>query len=348
VLATLARLAIAPLVGTAVPFITYFIATILLAWYKGFWPAAISLPLSSALGLHYFLRAGAVGILTYNKSINVSIAGFIVSSLAASFVIDVQRRISERARAAELAAELSATKLLQSNNELRRVNQDLELFAYSASHDLREPLRTIALSAQILQKSAIQQPAGLNFVEQILTASRRMESLLSDILDYTSNAGAPETPAAPIDSGRVLREVLEGLKGSIQESGAEITAGELPEIAVQENRLALVFQNLISNAIKYRAAEPPRIRVDAHVSHGCWVFSVTDNGIGIDEKFSEQIFGLFKRLHTQSAYQGSGMGLAICRRVIEQYGGRIWLERSEPGQGSTFCFSLPLPPRPGA
>jgi light-regulated signal transduction histidine kinase (bacteriophytochrome) len=149
-------------------------------------------------------------------------------------------------------------------------------------------------------------------------------------------------PIPTIDTQRVLREVLERLNGSITASEASVTSNELPLIAMHESQLAQVLQNLISNAIKYRSIEPPRIRVEASARNHFWEFSVSDNGIGIDPVFREHIFGLFKRLHSQVEYQGSGMGLAICQRIVEQYGGNIWLARAEPGQGSTFCFSIPI------
>ena len=141
-----------------------------------------------------------------------------------------------------------------------------------------------------------------------------------------------------------LGDVLEGLQGLIQETGASITAEELPSVTIHESRLAQVFQNLIGNAIKYRGKEVPRIHIAAAKGDGWCVFSVTDNGIGIEPEYAERIFGLFKRLHGRDEYPGSGIGLAICQRVVEQYGGRVWLDQSAPGRGSTFCFSLPLCP----
>jgi light-regulated signal transduction histidine kinase (bacteriophytochrome) len=138
----------------------------------------------------------------------------------------------------------------------------------------------------------------------------------------------------------VLADVLEGLRAPIRESRAIVDTDGLPMIAMHESRLAQVFQNLISNAIKYRGQEHPHIRVTAGLRDGWWVISVTDNGIGIEPQFSEQIFGLFKRLHGQERYPGTGIGLAVCRRIIEHYSGRVWLEESKPDKGSTFCFTV--------
>jgi PAS domain S-box-containing protein len=235
------------------------------------------------------------------------------------------------------------TELKRSNEELRRVNQDLEVFAYSASHDLQEPLRTIALSAQLLERRSggSLHEKDATFLTNILSAARRMSNLIQDLLAYTRATKSEEGPTPVVDAGRLLAGVLENLRGPIEEAGAVVTAEELPAVAIHESRLAQLFQNLISNAIKYHGEEAPRVHVAAEEREGWNVFSVVDNGIGIEPQFADQIFGLFKRLHSRDQYPGSGIGLAICQRVVEQYGGRIWLEQSAPGRGSTFCFAIP-------
>jgi light-regulated signal transduction histidine kinase (bacteriophytochrome) len=171
--------------------------------------------------------------------------------------------------------------------------------------------------------------------------AQRMENLIRDILAYATATKYAEGPPPSVDSGKVLATVLETLKGPIQQAGATITSGPLPVVSVHESRLAQLFQNLIGNAIKYGDKQLPRVHVSAVERDGWSVFSVADNGIGIDRKFADYIFGLFKRLHNRQEYPGSGIGLAICQRIVEQYGGRIWLENSTPGVGSTFCFSFP-------
>ena len=234
-------------------------------------------------------------------------------------------------------------ELKRSNEELRRVNRDLEVFAYSAGHDLQEPLRTIAITSQLLERSlgAQLEAHDAAFLHDISAASRRMNILIGDLLAYTNARKHDEGAAPVVDSGRVLAGVLESLRVPIQESGAQVTTGDLPSVAIHEGHLSQLFQNLVGNALKYRGTVAPHIHISAAEQDGWQVFSVADDGIGIEPQFVEQIFGLFKRLHTREQYPGSGMGLAICRRVIEQYGGRIWVERSSPGGGSTFCFSLP-------
>jgi len=234
-------------------------------------------------------------------------------------------------------------ELRRSNQELRRANQDLEVFSYSASHDLQEPLRTIAISAQLIERNwgSRLQGADAEFLGNILAASNRMGALIEDLLAYTRATKYEEGPAPDVDSAHVLTDVLKSLSGAIDEAGAMVTSADLPMVAIHESRLAQLFQNLISNAIKYRGKEVPRVHVTADQQDGWCVFSLVDNGIGVEKQYAEQIFGLFKRLHGREQYPGSGIGLAICQRVVEQYGGRIWLEQSTPGGGSTFCFALP-------
>lgn len=240
-------------------------------------------------------------------------------------------------------AQWVQNELKRSNEELRRANQDLETFAYSASHDLQEPLRTVAISAQLLERrfGAQLQDNAKEFLSSIVRGAQRMESLIQDVLAYTTAAKGAEGRPPNIDSGRILASVLDTLKAQIGQAGASITSGQLPIVAVHENRLAQVFQNLISNALKYRGEDAPRIHISAVEQDGWSVFSVADNGIGIDPKFATYIFGPFKRLHGREQYPGTGIGLAICQRLVEQYGGRVWVENSIPGEGSTFCFTFP-------
>jgi PAS domain S-box-containing protein len=240
-------------------------------------------------------------------------------------------------------AQRVQSELERSNEELRRANRDLEVFAYSASHDLQEPLRTVAISAQLIERSLGNrlQAEEAGFLKEILAAAKRMSGLISDLLAYTKATKYEEGGPPLSDAAQVVNTVLENLGGTIQETGGTVIAGELPAVAMHECRLAQVFQNLIGNALKYRGKEVPCVQVNAGQRDGWIVFSVTDNGIGIEPQYADHIFGLFKRLHTRSEFPGSGIGLAICQRVVEHYGGRIWLDRSAIGGGSTFCFSVP-------
>jgi PAS domain S-box-containing protein len=227
-------------------------------------------------------------------------------------------------------------------DELRRVNQDLEQFAYSASHDLQEPLRGVKIYTELLTKRYGDKLDGQaqEFLNYVAGNASRMEMLIRDLLAYTQVTKL-EARDQPVDANEALAEVLTNLQGAIRENGAQVTADPLPQIAVHDTHLKQLFQNLIGNAIKYRRQErSPAVQVSAARQNGHWVFCVSDNGIGIEPQYRERIFGLFKRLHSGEKYAGTGIGLAICQRIVERYHGRIWVE-SEPGQGSAFLFTLP-------
>ncbi|MFL6353737.1 MAG: sensor histidine kinase, partial [Bryobacteraceae bacterium] len=245
-------------------------------------------------------------------------------------------------------AQWVQNELKRSNDELRRANHDLETFAYSASHDLQEPLRTVVMSAQLLERRYQKQLEGdaRGLLGTIVEGAQRMQTLIRDVLAYATEIKHAEGPPPCIDSGQVLATILENLKGHIEQVKASITSDPLPMVSVHENQLGQLFQNLISNALTYRSKNAPRVHISANERDGRTVFSVADNGIGIDAVYADQIFGLFKRLHSREEYPGSGMGLAICQRIVEQYGGRIWLEQSSPGDGSIFCFTFPHQGRP--
>ena len=226
--------------------------------------------------------------------------------------------------------------------ELIRANADLEQFAYSASHDLREPIRSIAVYGELLKKhydGALDQ-RGRDFLGLIRSGAERMEALLADLLSYAQASNIPDEPPEPIDAGKPLESALESLAGAIRESGADISFGEMPAVRMRPAHLEQLFQNLVGNAIKYRREEPLQIRLLARSENGHWLFSVVDNGIGIAPEYRESIFGIFKRLHTTQRYSGTGMGLAICQRIVERYRGRIWVE-SELEHGSRFHFTVP-------
>ena len=224
---------------------------------------------------------------------------------------------------------------------LRRANYDLEQFAYSASHDLQEPIRNVAVYSELVAKRyyGLLDADGRQFLGFLTEGGRRLATLINDLLAYTK-AGVVEADPAPVDSLAVLKHTLSGLAEAIRENDAAVTYDDLPEVPMGETHLQQVFQNLISNALKYRTEDSPRIHISAADVGGSWQFSVQDNGIGIGSQYKEKIFGLFKRLHRDQKYDGTGIGLAICQRVVERYGGRIWVQ-SAPGQGSTFFFTIP-------
>ncbi len=226
--------------------------------------------------------------------------------------------------------------------ELRRVNRDLEQFAYSASHDLKEPLRTVKIYSELLGERYRDRLDGraLDFLENVRAGADRMEALVRDLLAYTQ-ASLLDKPSEPTDATAALESALANLKGAIAESGGLVQADALPYVSVHATQVQSLFQNLIGNALKYRRPDiAPVVKITARQQGGFWLFCVADNGIGIEPAFKEQIFGLFKRLHTSDEYSGTGIGLAICKRIVERYHGRIWVE-SEAGAGCRFYFTLP-------
>ena len=234
-------------------------------------------------------------------------------------------------------------ELRRSNDDLLRANHDLETFAYSASHDLQEPIRQIIISAQMVQRhlASTLDDQTTRHLDAILDAAERMQTLVRDLLTYTQAVRNTDGPVPRIPAASVLNQVLETLRSRIEECDAEVICDDLPEVAMHVVHVNQIFQNLIGNALKYCGSRRPRVEISADRENGRVTFSVQDNGIGIETQYGEQIFGLFKRLHGRDEYPGSGVGLAICKRIVEQYGGRIWLEKSVPGAGSTFCFSIP-------
>ena len=225
--------------------------------------------------------------------------------------------------------------------ELKRANADLEQFASAASHDLQEPLRMISSYLQLLStryEGKLDKDAD-TYIGFAVDGSNRLQKMITDLLEF-SRVGTRGRPFAPVDSGTVLDRALMNLKMAIEESGAEVTVEKLPQVLADETQLMLLFQNLVGNSIKFRGTDPPRVRISARRDGEKWVFSVKDNGIGIDPKQHDKLFVIFRRLHSRDKYPGTGIGLAMCRRIVERHGGRIWIE-SELGRGATFLFTLP-------
>jgi len=238
--------------------------------------------------------------------------------------------VTERKRA-EKALE-------ESMQALRNANEELQQFAYAASHDLQEPLRSIGSYAQLLQRRYADDVEASEYAGFMVDGVARMNTLIHDLLVY-SRVGSGTLRRRPANLGNALQWGLLNLERSIKEHKATVTYDALPELIVDEGQMAQLFQNLIGNSLKYRAEPPPLIHVNADESEGEWIFTVRDNGIGIEPRFQQHIFGVFKRLHGREV-PGTGMGLAICRRIVESHGGRIWVE-SDGKNGSAFRFALP-------
>ena len=233
-------------------------------------------------------------------------------------------------------------KLAQQADELARSNAELQEFAYVASHDLQEPLRVISGFVQLLSDRYTQQldETGQEFIGYVVDGSERMKVLINDLLDY-SRVGTQGKELEPLECAGALEQAMSNLRVAIDESGARVTHDSLPRVNGDFNQLSQVFQNLISNAIKFRGDDAPTIHITSVMMGGSCVMSVTDNGIGIDPRHADRIFGMFKRLHGRGEYPGTGIGLAICSKIVERHAGKIWVE-SEPGKGATFSFTLPI------
>jgi signal transduction histidine kinase/CHASE3 domain sensor protein len=251
------------------------------------------------------------------------------------------RDVTER-RAAQQELEERA-------RELARSNADLEQFAYVASHDLQEPLRAVVSYLQLLERrySGQLDERAEKYIGYAVDGGRRMQTLISDLLTY-SRVGRRDIAMAPVEMDAILDRALASLQVAIEESGADIVRRPLPTVLADATQMTQLLQNLVGNAIKFRGEAPPRIEVSAELrdgagvagQHGAWLFSVRDNGIGIAPEYRERVFVLFQRLHGRDEYSGTGIGLAVCKRIVERHGGTLWMDDT-PGGGSTFWFTIP-------
>jgi light-regulated signal transduction histidine kinase (bacteriophytochrome) len=249
-----------------------------------------------------------------------------------SFVTGILRDISTRKKAEESLAEKM--------EELARSNAELALFTYIASHDLREPLRTVGSNLQLLGRRYVDGTdvdTGRHY-DFAMSGVRRMQALIDDLLIY-SRVGTEGRAFESLESGEAVREAMDALSVAIEEAHAVIEVGSLPRVTADRSQLVQLFQNLLSNAVKFRGEDPPRVHVGAERDGKLWIFTVRDHGIGIDPKYAEQVFAIFQRLHSSEEYPGTGIGLAVCRKIIERHGGRIWMD-PEPDGGSSFRFTL--------
>jgi PAS domain S-box-containing protein len=283
-----------------------------------------SVPLSLKVRfLHKDMTWRTLEVVGVNLIGNPAVGGIVINS----------RDITKREQAEQ--------QLRKTTDELARSNADLQQFAYVASHDLQEPLRIIESFVKLLArryKDKLDDKAE-EFIGFTIDGVRRMQELIKDLLEY-SRVGTKGINLKPVDFSLAVDRAVRNLKSAVEESNAAITHDDLPNIIADASQLGSLFQNLFSNAIKFHGGEAPRIHVSAEKRENDWIFSVKDNGIGIKHSETQRIFAVFQRLHGRGEYPGTGIGLAICKRIVERHGGQIWVE-SEPGKGSVFYFTIP-------
>ena len=322
--------------------IAYLVAVLASAWWGGYIPGLIACLLGMFVVPYVF-----------NPHYNIAAVPPVRTALVLAVSLLISHVANRRDRAEDALRVANETldekvrqrtaELERSNAELRRLNDDLNQFAYSASHDLQEPLRMIMIFSQMLERKYRGQlnSEADRYIANVVQGAKRMEALLQDLLAYSRLINtAPDSPGEADCNAAVLL-ALSNLSAAVNESGAAVIYDGLPVLRIQQVHLLQLFQNLIGNAIKYRGKDAPRIEIKAELHGSEWKICVKDNGIGIAPRYTHQIFGMFKRLHSTEEYAGTGMGLAICQRIVQRYGGRIWVDDSQPGQGSTFCFALP-------
>jgi signal transduction histidine kinase len=239
------------------------------------------------------------------------------------------------------------SELERSNAELKRSNAELEQFASVTSHDLQAPLTTISMYAELLERRHGPEPAGSHdLIDGIREATQQARTLIRDLLEY-SRAGRGDLNVEPLAADVAVNQALEALAGTIESAGAHVRIGSLPVVLADRSNLCRVFQNLVGNAVKFTRGDDPEVSIDAEPDAGMWRFSVRDNGIGMDPESTGRIFEPFRRLHGEEEYPGTGIGLAVCERIVEQHGGRIWVS-SRRGEGSVFSFTMPAAHRDDA
>ena len=255
-------------------------------------------------------------------------------------VTELKQAEEELARAnADLKREVAERE--QAQQALEASNEELKQFAYVASHNLQEPLRSITSFIELLRDDyhgRLDDEAD-EYIGFIVDTAERMQALINDVLDY-SRMGRGQLSLESIDSNAVVKQVLRSLHTAIAEANVDVVLAPLPVIEADPRQIGMVFQNLISNAVKFRNTQQPTVHVSARQQDGMWQFSIKDNGVGIKREHQDRIFELFKRLHSRKKYKGTGIGLALCKKVVERHGGRIWVD-TEVGTGSTFHFTIP-------
>jgi signal transduction histidine kinase len=291
------------------------------------------------LDVPLILVSGALGDVTAVECIKCGATDYVLKDGLARLPESIRRALQEK-RTLRLRKQ-AEDDLTKKAEELARSNADLEQFAYVASHDLQEPLRMVAAYTQLLgerYRGKLDENAD-KFIGYASEGALRMQTLIQDLLAF-SRVARKDSTVGCVDCDAAMAEVMMSMAPAIQECGAVVTYDALPRVWAERSQMTQLFQNLIGNAIKFRGEQKPQISVRAERSGEQWLFSVRDNGIGIAAEYAENIFVVFQRLHARTEYPGNGIGLAICKKIVERHGGKIWVE-SEAGHGSVFKFTLP-------
>jgi signal transduction histidine kinase len=303
-------------------------------------PAALAILQQTGLDLPFIVVSGHIGEETAVALMRAGAHDYLMKDHLARLAPVVERELGEARMRQERRRGQEQLRL--SVEELARSNAELEQFAYAASHDLQEPLRMVASYVELLEERYKDQLDGnaREFIAYAVDGATRMKQMIADLLAY-SRVGKNGKEIVAVACEAALGQACADLRACITEAAAEISHGPLPSVPGDFGQFTHLFQNLIGNAIKFRGQAPPRVHVSAERNDEEWVFSVRDNGIGLDLQFADRIFMVFQRLHGREDYPGTGIGLAIARKIVEHRGGRIWVE-SEPGNGATFRFTVPL------
>ena len=343
VAAAILTIAIEPLFHGKAPLFFFTVAAVLSAAYGGVGPGLLATGLGVGIILSFFNPEVLVLSVAHSSLILFAVLG-----VGMSLILGHLQKTNAALSRAKEHLDVANRSLSERTEALSQANEELQRFAYALAHDLNTPLRAIsaltdllvARNAERLDESS-KECAGL-----IANKVQRMQALIKQLLDYAAVTEKPEERISPeartsVDCNAVVEQAKQDLDSAIKQSGARVTVAQLPSLPMTESQLVQVFSNLIGNAIKYRlGVRQPHIRISAVEQGNEWVFCVSDNGIGLDMRYADEIFGMFRRLHGDGQYEGSGIGLALCKTVVQRHGGRIWVE-SEVGKGSRFFFTMP-------
>ena len=334
--AAILTVAIEPFFGGKAPLFFLTIAVILSAAFGGMSAGLLATALSVGVVLSVLRNEIFILVLAHS-----SLLLFAVVGIAISLFIGKLRSVNTALIQARDELRVANEKLSEHTQALSNSNEELERFASGLAHDLHTPLRSIGALTEVLiaSNAGRMDESSKECARLIVDGVQRMESMIERLLGYAAAVGN-DGDQVVIDCKTVVEQVLQDLHHVIETSGTIVKLDPLPVVKVNEAHLVQVFLNLVGNAVKYRSARRTEIRISAREQGNDWLFSVSDNGIGFDMRYADEIFGMFKRIPNSDSYEGSGVGLALCKAVIQRHHGRIWVE-SEPGKGSTFFFTLP-------